>query len=260
VARSRRRPGTSAPLADRAIVAGGGRAERVEALLAGESLDTSRISYDFAAEHVALIAAGSGADRRIDESLASTSLPHLVVRSGGGAVWAWIGSLDGFNASALEDLACEAAAASHATGEACLTIGEPAHGLGGWRLTHHQARAALAVAQCGNEPVVRYRDVAMLASVVRDDLLATSLHRLYLEPLEGGRDDGEELRETLRAYFAADRNVSEAGAAIGVTRQAVARRLRLAEEKLGRPLGACGAELETALRFEALEATPLSGG
>jgi hypothetical protein len=260
VAKNRRSPGTSAPLADRAAAAREGRAERVEALLAGESLDTSRVSYDFDADHVGLIAAGAGAQRRIDAALTSRNVPRLVVQSRRGVIWAWIGSSDGFNASALKDLAGGGAAASPATGEACLAIGEPAHGLGGWRLTHHQARAALAVAQRGIEPVVRYRDVAMLASVVRDDLLATSLHRLYLEPLEGGRDDGEELRETLRAYFAADRNVSEAGAAIGVTRQAVARRLRLAEEKLGRPLGACGAELETALRFEALEATPLSGG
>jgi PucR C-terminal helix-turn-helix domain/GGDEF-like domain len=256
VARSRRRPDTSAPLADRAA-AGGGRAERVEALLAGESLDTSRVSYDFDVEHLALIAAGSPAGS-IDRLLASTNLPHLVVRGGEGVVWAWIGSPDGFNDSALEALSGGGAAVSPAVGETCLAIGEPARGLGGWRFSHHQARAALAVALRGGDPVVRYADVALLASAVRDDLLATSLRRLYLEPLGDSRDGGEEMRRTLRAYFDAGRNVSEAGSAIGVTRQAVARRIRLAEKKLGRSLDSCGAELETALRFEALGATPLS--
>ena len=252
MARSRS-PGTSAPLIDRAAAAGGGRAERVEALLAGETLDTSRVSYDFETDHVALICAGVDAEGAIVDRLAVTALPHLMVRAEGGLIWAWFGSRDGFHEEALA-----AMAVSTKADDVRLAIGEPAHGLAGWRLTHHQARAALAVALRGDRQVVRYGDVQLLASAVRDDLLATSLHRLYLEPLEGGRDDGEELRRTLRAYFDANRSVSEAGAAIGVTRQAVARRLRLAEQKLGRPLRSCGAELETALRFDALEATPLS--
>ncbi len=134
-----------------------------------------------------------------------------------------------------------------------MAIGEPAAGLAGWRLTHRQARAALAVAVRGRRPVVRYADVAILATVLRDDLLAGSLRRLYLEPLEDRRDRGETLRRTLRAWFAAGRNVSMAAAALGVSRQAVARRLRAAEERIGRPLDACDLELDAALRFAALD-------
>lgn len=251
MARSRRSPGTSAALVDRASAAGG-RSGPVAALLAGESLDTSRLSYDFDVNHVALVAAGPSAEGEVVDRVAALRLPHLIERDGG-IVWGWVGSRGGF-----EDAAFEALARPGATSGATLALGEPGHGLAGWRLSHHQARAALSVALRGVKGPVRYRDVALLASLLRDDLLSTSLVRLYLEPLQGGRDDGEELRRTLRAYFAADRNVSEAGAAIGVTRQAVARRLRLAEERLGRSLGACGAELETALRFDALMATPPS--
>ena len=40
----------------------------------------------------------------------------------------------------------------------------------------------------GPEPFVRYVDVALLAAVLQDDLLATSLRKLYLEPLEAERD------------------------------------------------------------------------
>jgi DNA-binding PucR family transcriptional regulator len=76
------------------------------------------------------------------------------------------------------------------------------------------------------------------------------LRSLYLEPLERERGGGEAARDALRAYFAADRNVSSAAAMLGVSRQAVAKRLRSVEERLGRSLASCGTELEAALRLE----------
>jgi DNA-binding PucR family transcriptional regulator len=132
-----------------------------------------------------------------------------------------------------------------------LALGERAQGSSGWRLTHRQASAALPIAERSGEPA-RYRDVALPAAVARDDLLASSLARLYLDPLEAGRDGGEALRQTLRAYFEAERNISSAAVALGVSRTTVTSRLRLAEELLDRPLSACAAELDVALRFEAL--------
>jgi DNA-binding PucR family transcriptional regulator len=60
------------------------------------------------------------------------------------------------------------------------------------------------------------------------------------------------LRHTLRAYFAAERNVSSAAAALGVTRQTVTNRLRVIEETLDRPLGVWATEIEAALRMEEL--------
>jgi PucR C-terminal helix-turn-helix domain/GGDEF-like domain len=245
---SRESPATSAALDGRSA-AGRRRAKRVEALLAGESLDTSRLSYDFDADHVALVAAGAGATEEIGERLAgATGLESLVVEVGGRVTWGWLGRRDGFGRDDLADFASPIAD----TGLR-VAIGEPAQALAGWRLSHHQARSALSVALRGDEPVVRYSDVALLASAMRDELLATSLCRLYLEPLADGRDGGEELRRTLRAYFAADRNVSAAGEEIGVTRQAVARRLRTVEERLGRSIASCGSDLELALRLAALE-------
>jgi DNA-binding PucR family transcriptional regulator len=79
-----------------------------------------------------------------------------------------------------------------------------------------------------------------------------SLRQLYLEPLAGERDGGEVLRETLRAYFEAERNVSSAAAALGVKRHTVTNRLRAAEEKLGRSLNVCAGELDVALHLEDL--------
>lgn len=221
----------------------------MEALLAGESLDTSRLSYDFDSHHVAVVAVGPEARSVVEERARSTRLPRLVLNARG-AVWAWIAKREAFEPAEVEALADRTAA------DLRLAVGEPGHGIAGWRLTHNQARAALAVALWGGEAVVRYVDVALLTAVVRDEVLATSLRRLYIEPLDGGGGGGDELRRTVRAYFAAGRNVSLAGDAIGVSRQAVARRLRAVEEKLGRSIASCGTDLELALRLEALDPAP----
>ena len=193
-----------------------------------------------------LVAVGPDARSVVEDRARSTGLPYLVLNARG-TVWAWIAKRDALEPGEVEALADRTAA------DLRLAVGEPGHGIAGWRLTHDQARAALAVALWGGEAVVRYVDVALLTAVVRDEVLATSLRQLYLEPLDSGRGGGDELRRTVRAYFAAGRSVSGAGHAIGVSRQAVARRLRAVEEKLGRSIASCGTDLELALRLEALE-------
>jgi DNA-binding PucR family transcriptional regulator len=79
--------------------------------------------------------------------------------------------------------------------------------------------------------------------VLQDDLAAISLRRLLLEPFGDQRGGGTMLRETLRAYFAAERNISSAAVTLGISRNTVANRLREAEARVGRPLHTCGAEL-----------------
>jgi DNA-binding PucR family transcriptional regulator len=185
----------------------------------------------------------------IDAAARTLSRPTLLVEAAEGALWGWLGGGgEESDTESLKELLCRRWPRG-----SFVALGEPGTGPGGWRLTHRQARAALAVARRGDQPVVRYGDVALLASILRDDLLATSLWRLYLMPLEDEPDGGEELRRTLRAYFAAGRNASRAAAELGVTRQAVMRRVRAAEEKIGRSIDSFGAELEVALRFDALE-------
>ena len=96
---------------------------------------------------------------------------------------------------------------------------------------------------------MRYAEVALLASMLRDDLLVSSLEEIYLAPLARERDGGVVARATLRAYFATERNVSSAAAVLGVSRQAVGRRLKAIEQRLGRPLNECAVEIEAALRL-----------
>jgi hypothetical protein len=223
------------------------RAELVERLLAGELLGTSELSYDFDSWHLGCLAAGEGAGEAIRDLAASLDCRLLLVHRSEHTVWAWLGSR-----RKLDPAEVESFAAAKLPEDAAMALGEPGGGLAAWRLTHRQALAALPVALRSSDSIVRYGDIALFASVLQDDLLVTSLKQLYLAPLEHEHDGGEVARQALRAYFAADRNVSAAAAALGVNRNTVASRLRAIESMFGRQLGACAAELEAALRMEEL--------
>jgi hypothetical protein len=218
------------------------RATQIQRLLAGEPLESSGLGYDFDAHHLGAIAKGPDAAEALRELASALDRRLLTLEREESTIWAWLG---GRRRIDLEDLIGRAGALPP---KVRLAIGEPGEGLPGWRLTHRQARAALPIALRGPEPLVRYSDVALLSSILEDDMLVTSLRELYLKPLEAERDGGEALRETLSAYFACDRNLSSAAAVIGVSRQAVAKRLGTAQERLGCLFGDT-TELEVALRL-----------
>jgi hypothetical protein len=225
-------------------------AERIKRLLAGEPLDTSELAYDFEAHHLGVIAKGPGAAEAIRALAAPVACRLLLVGHKDGTVWAWLGGRRSIDPLELWHRDIDLLP------RVTLAFGEPARGFGGWRLTHQQARAALPIASRSPRGLIRYVDVALLASIFQDDLLSTSLHELYLAPLELERDGGEAARETLRAYFAAARNVSSAAAVLGVSRRTVANRLRAIEGHMGRPLTACAPEMEAALRLYDLGRAP----
>jgi len=221
------------------------RLRTVERLLAGEPLQAPELGYDLDVSHTALIASGPEAQQDLREVAGKLDRNLLLVHPDEMSLWVWLG---GRQALAPERLLKELSARA----ELLLAVGEPGAGLAGWRESHRQARAAWSIAQRRHGAAVRYADVAILASVLQDGLLLDSLRRLYLEPLEGSRNGGKTLRETLRAYFAAERSAVSAAAALGVTRQAVSSRLRLVEQRIGRSVGSCAAELEVALRIHEL--------
>jgi hypothetical protein len=219
-------------------------AERIERLLAGEPLDTTGIDYDFGGHHLGAIAVGKDAERAIRGLTVAFDRRLLLVKPDEDQVWAWFG---GRRELAPADL--QTGLAQVPLTGVSLALGEANEGITGWRLTHRQAKAALPIAIRSGK-TVRYSEVALLAAVLRDDLLATSLREIYLKPIEQGRDGGEAARQTLLAYFAAERNVSSAAAGMGLSRRTVTNRLRAIERRLGQPLSAISAELEIALRLE----------
>jgi len=228
------------------------RAERVRRLLGGESLDSpetlaSELAYGFEGFHTAAVGFGANAGPAIRSLASSLGARLLLVSPATDTVWAWLGRRSPLSPTELHSL-CDADPPSRAV----LALGEPGEGLAGWRLSHRQAAAAAPLALRSGEGLIRYRDVAILASALRDELLASTLRCHYLDPLCAERDEGVMAKETLRAYFAANRNVASAAAALGVSRQAAAKRLRGVEARLERSLGSCAQQLEVALQLESL--------
>jgi PucR C-terminal helix-turn-helix domain/GGDEF-like domain len=222
------------------------RAERVRRLLAGEAIDPSGLEYELEGWHMAVIAAGPNAADSL-RRVARVLDKRLLLLGQDGTVWAWLGCRRPPDPAEV----C-AGIAGIWGGHAAMAIGEPGCDSGGWRLSHRQAASAFPIAQ-RRRSLVRYGDVALLASTLGDDLLATSLQQLYLIPLGADRDGGRTLRATLRAYLSARRNLSAAAAALGVSRQTVGKRLQTIEGRLGRYLDDCLPELEAALHLEEFE-------
>ena len=256
--------------------------ESVRLLLAGERADggggelAAELGYELDGEHVGVIARGADADVREVLRGVAQGLDRrlLCVVCGEGMVWAWLSGQRGLGMAAFERafLGLERAGSSvgavdragvreggagDLSGGVSFVVGEPARDLAGWRLTHQQAQAALVVALCRPRRFTRYADVALLASALKDEALGRALIEIYIAPLEDSRGSGPVLCRTLRAYLGAERSVSSAAAALGVVRKTVASRLRTIEERLGRSLHPCPAELEVALELDEIASAPV---
>lgn len=220
------------------------RVERVRMLLAGDLVDPGELRYELDAWHLAVVASGPGAPRALRELAGALGRTILLVCPDERVAWSWLGG--GTPISTRDALH---AAENRLSREVSLALGEPGHRFKGWRLSHQQASMAMKVGRRMPQRCVRYGDVALLAAALNDDLLADSLRDLYLLPLEDERDGGAVLRQTLVAYFSTGRSASSAAGLLGVTRQTVSARVRLAETRIGQPIEECAAALETALRL-----------
>ena len=166
------------------------RRECVKSLLAGELVDHSELEYDIDAHHLGLMAKGEGALEGMRELALRLDRRLLAVRREEEPVWAcWLGGRD-----QLEVEAALRALREIRPDGILITVGEPGESLPGWRLSHRQAKAALPIAERGGGIPVRYSEVALLASILRDDLAIASIRRLYLAPLgKGGTAKTSEL-------------------------------------------------------------------
>jgi hypothetical protein len=223
------------------------RLDRVKQLLAGERVDTAELNYDLDAHHLGIVANGAGAADAIRALPQGLDMRLLLVHADGQTVWAWFGSRHQLRQDDVHELLAEARPP-----HVCVALGMPARGVSGWRLTHRQGLAALPLADRDERRTVSYADVALVASMLKDDLLTASLCQFYLAPLERERDGGAVLLGTICAYFKANRNVSAAASSLGVNRNTVTSRLRTIETMIGRPLTSCAPQFEAALRLAEL--------
>jgi hypothetical protein len=220
------------------------RAELVRRLLAGEPADASELGYKFEAWHIGLIAVGPGGAKAVASLGAGLDRRVLALAHSERTVWAWLGGQRRLASAEVTRFLC-----AHPSPDASLALGEPAHGISGWRLTHRQAQAALSVAQRRPVPLTAYADVALLALALREPALARQLIGLYLQRLDNHEPSSEALRAALRAYFQSGRNVSAAAAKLDMDRSTLAHRLRAVEERVGYRLDTRLGELELALRL-----------
>jgi hypothetical protein len=223
------------------------RIRSIERLLAGERLGFGDLGYNLGGWHLGAVASGVG-EGPLSEIATALDRNLLAIDRGDGTIWAWLGGRRHFEPPELDVLA-----SLDLPSQAAIAYGEPGQGLAGWRLTHRQATVALDVAKYGADKPVRYADVALLATVIQDEILTQFLRWRYLVPLESGRDRGAAAKRTLHAYFAAGGNTSSAAAALGVSRNTVASRLQAIEAKLGGSLDSCGTDLNAALQMDLLD-------
>lgn len=223
--------------------------ERVRQLLRGESQNGADLGYPLEFNHVGIVARGGGSREMIVELARSVDSRLLLVGVDRETVLGWLGRRGNIHAEEVQEYIAARKGVGVSVG-----IGEPGGGLSGWRQTHQQAKAALPVAVNSSTGMARYADVCLIASAMQDPLLTSSLRELYLQPLLTGRDNGAAHLQTLRTYFIADRNGESTASALGISRQAVGRRLRVIEEQLGQPLASCASAVEVALVLEELRA------
>jgi hypothetical protein len=222
-------------------IAGAGRVER---LLAGGVVSRHDLSYEIDGRwHLGVVADSSAGDRTLQNLGLHLDRSVWTVLSSEATLWAWLGGEEPLTSAEFER-----AVRARATPGLRMAVGEPGRGLGGWRMTHRQAREALRVACHQRETLTRFADVALVA-LLQDS--AKDLIDLYLSPLDTHREP-RLMRETLRAYFRAGQNASCAGSAVGSDRRVVHNRLRWVENALGRRISTIAAELDVALRLEQL--------
>jgi hypothetical protein len=231
------------------LIGGSRRSEIVQRLLSGEQVEPAELAelnYEIDTSwHLGLIASGAGVEE-IARTLRARYRHKLLCVSLHGRVCAWLAVQERLTAE-VEHLSTD----GHA--ELSLAGGEPGRGFDGWRLTHHQARAAFAVALRRPERVAWYADGRLLAAALQNETLARSLTQKYLVPLGGQRDGGAKLRRTLRTYMDLECNATSAAHGLQVGRHTVESRVHTAERLIGSTLRECLPELDVALRLEELD-------
>ena len=199
------------------------------------------LDYDLRLHHLALVVSGADAEESVRALARVLDAPHrLTVSLAGDTAWAWLGRTRAFELP--ERLPAQGAA---------ISLGEPGTGTEGFRRSHREAREAhrIALRGRGEARVVRYDEVALESLVADDEARVRAFVARELRGIDGDDARSRRLRETLRAYFACAQNASAAAAMLGVHEHTVTYRLRTIEERLGRPVTARRAELETALRL-----------
>jgi sugar diacid utilization regulator len=158
-------------------------------------------------------------------------------------VWGWLGGPSRPSDSDLDELV-----AWQRRRQGQVAFGEPAGGIAGFSVSHHQALEASDVAIASRERVVRFADLRLSIALLRDRNLAHGFVERELGELAGPIERLCELRATVRAYLENGQCVSTTASLLRRDRKTIQRQLQAAEQILGRCVRDRSGELLIALR------------
>jgi hypothetical protein len=225
----------------------------VERLLDGQRLTAAELGpleYWLDAWHIGMIADSEAAVEELRKIGARQHCVLLCISADHERYWAWIGgahrdvfaSLDLLSDGVFEN--------------ARITCGAPHNNLEGFRLTHREAQAALLIASHQRSGVTWCPNVALEAAVLQDSTLTASLQAAFVDPLDEFRLGGKVARDTLQVYFEANGNTTMASTRLKTSRRTFEARKHEIEGLLGRELDTYSAQLQIALRIDALKNAP----
>lgn len=220
------------------------RVNLVRELLAGRDVDAGELDYDLGLHHLAAIAWGPDAAEAVRALAKSLDRRALVVNSAEQTWWAWLGGRTELSERGHAELM-----RVRPPEGTRFAFGGEAAGRDGFRSTHEEAAAAQRIAIARQASVTHYDDVALEVLASQDPERARAFVSRELRGIDGEDTRSRRLRETLRAYFAANQNAAATAAALGIHEQTVAQRLRAVEGRTGRSVASRRAELEVALRL-----------
>jgi hypothetical protein len=233
------------------------RAGRVRDLLSGQRIDVSSteatLGYRLRQHHVGVVCWTSDEAIAVDNiTRLERAIGRIAAQTASGAdpvflprdestAWAWLplGIRDRFDPASGD-----AEAGLH------VAFGDVASGVAGFRLTHHQALAAQAVALAGGSPprAVSYADVAPVAMMLGSPDLLAAWVRSTLGALATDDEHHARLRETLLVFLDAGGSYKATAERLVLHKNTVQYRINKATESLGRPVGESRHDLELALQ------------
>jgi DNA-binding PucR family transcriptional regulator len=160
-------------------------------------------------------------------------------------MWAWAGT-DGTPDPAL----VEAIGDASRTDGVNVGIGDPAHGVDGFRRTHRDAADAAHVAMlAGKRPgtVTRYRAVQLAALLATEPERARRFVLQHLGPLARDDDEMARLRATLKVFIEEYGSRIAAARRLSIHQNTVANRVKACRDLLSEDLRKRGVELQVAL-------------
>ena len=239
------------------------RAAQVRSLLAGGPIEVDRVEsalgYRLRQHHLGIVAWVEEQARtegtlvelermagRLADQLSAGARALFVARDESSAfMWLPLGSEEAGWSDALDGKSPIHDRVTH------LAFGEPAEGPEGFRLTIREALRAHAVAAMADPVaahVIRFADVAPIASLVEDIDAARSWVLRALGPLAADDRHTARLRETLHVFLSTGGSYLETAERLSLHKNTVLYRVRKAEQIRGRPVEGDRFSVELALR------------